>query len=143
MFHEQRKIIEFQIVTRVHTQPEILREMGGVGVFFNRGFVAARECGGVGFGVQLDAISAKFSGPFHLQKFRVEEQTHAAAMALQCFYDRAEALHVRLVQIPAVIAGRYILLIGHERALRGANFLGEVHEFVERIAFDVELGGGV
>ncbi len=105
--------------------------------------MAEVEGGGVGFGVEFDAVGAEFFGEFEVAGVGVHEEGDAAAEGFH-FGDEGEELGgVFLVEGPAVVAGEGFGGVGDEGALGGADAADVGHEVVEGVAFDVVFSVGI
>jgi len=101
-------------------------------------------CAGITFGVQLDAVGAGLARQAHRVGFGVHEQAHANAERFRFGDQRTQPFGV-CRHVPAVVGRGLRGGIRHEGALLRAEgaagqLAQQLHQVVEWIAFDVELG---
>jgi hypothetical protein len=139
---EGGEIGEVEVVAGVDAESGGRGGAGGGGVGLDGGGVALGEVGGVGFGVEFDAVGAHLGGEGHGIGDRVHEEADAAAEGFELGDDGAEAVGI-FAEVPAVVAGGGFGGVGDEGALGGADLFGVVHVVDEGVSFDVEFAGGV
>ena len=139
---QRRQIGHRQIVPGIDPQLEAVGDQGG--------FLQIRQCLGRLFGIivaaairagiKLDTVAAGLlrRGELFFRGIRVAEQRHARSRRAQSRDDRLQ--HVAIGhEVPAMIGGRLLRVVGNQRDLLGLGLRHEVEEILGRIALDVEL----
>ena len=137
-----RQVVERQVVAGIEPEPELpglpgRRHEGGE----DRGLAGRAERLVIGSGVELDPVGADSPGAGDHRRLRVGEQRHPAAQRLQAFDHRADEFRVPR-QVPAVIGGRLLRRVRHQRDLVRPDPLDQCQKPVVGIALDVELTAG-
>ena len=137
---EEGEVVEVEVVAGVEAEATVACHAcrlyeGGYGAL-----AVGSIAGGVALGVELHTVGAGGGGMLYHRGDGIDEDGDAYAALLEACYDVAQ---VGLVAhgVPSGIARQHVFSIGHEGYLCGTYGADEVGEFVNGVAFDVELLG--
>ena len=141
---ELGEVVAVEVVPGVHTQPGLQRglcrgRVGGQAVGELRCAVRLRVHPCIALGVKLHAVRTHFACVDHGLGQRIHEQAHPHAQGMTLLDERAQALAVG-GQVPPMVTRELVNRVGHEGGLVRPSGPHDIHEVVERVALDVELG---
>ena len=137
-FGEKTEVFQAQIMARVETQTQF---MGFQGCFYEVSYGCVGVVGvmgGVGFGVELDAVGAHGFSPFHHPLVGINEDGHPDAVGFEGVDQPAQVVGVA-DGIPTGTRRDGVGRVGHERDLGGFHAAHQINEPVVGVAFDVEF----
>ena len=140
---KQRQIPGIEVMTRVHPEPERVRDVRRLDVAAEAAVHRLRaflECMCEGLCVELDAIPADRGGPFDGGPVRIHEDADADA-AFPQVADNLAHVSGRRVGRPARLTRDLTGLHGDQRALMGTHFANHGEEVRPWVPFHVEFDG--
>ncbi len=137
---EARQVPQIEVVAGIDDEPQRAGARRGFGAGAQLGCaVTGAERGGVGPGIDFDAVGAGIAQPRDDRRVGIDEQDDAAAERLQRGDGVLDDRVVAAVELPALLRGEGAGRVGHQRALLRADLAHDLEQPLVRISLDVQL----
>ena len=121
------KIFKGEVVTSIEAETTAASHLGGFHERLYRFLATGGIPAGITLGIELHTVGARPCGHLNHLRIGIDENAHADTAALE-FLDHILQVILVLDRIPAGIAGQHPVGIGHQRHLRGTDFLHQINK---------------